>query len=146
MLAPLLSGIREENRSRKPIVVKIAPDISSASLEQIIAVCNDHEVAAIIATNTTVDHASIPSDRDQAGGLSGAPLRQKSTATIRAIASRCQIPVIGSGGIIDAASAREKIDAGASLLQIYTGLIYRGPGLLREIAAAVADAQLPTPD
>jgi dihydroorotate dehydrogenase len=69
--------------------------------------------------------------------LSGAPLREKSTAFVRQIAARSTIPIIASGGIMDADSAREKIEAGAQLVQIYTGLIYRGPGLLREIAAAL---------
>ena len=100
------------------------------------------EVAGIIATNTTIDHTSIPPDRDQSGGLSGAPLRHKSTEIIRTIKSRCEIPVIGCGGILDGPSAREKVDAGAALVQIYTGLIYRGPGLLREIGEALACSQM----
>ena len=95
--------------------------------------------AAIIATNTTIDHAAIAPEADQTGGLSGAPLREKSTAIVRAILAKCSIPVIGCGGIMDGASAREKLEAGASLVQVYTGLIYRGPGLLREISAAISD-------
>src|SRR5207248_10970218 len=82
-------------------------------------------------------HSSIPTAQDEQGGLSGAPLRDKSSALVRAIAAKSTIPVIASGGITDASSAREKIEAGAQLLQIYTGLIYRGPGLLREIAGAI---------
>src|SRR5207248_10792763 len=74
---------------------------------------------------------------DEQGGLSGAPLRGKSTALVREIAARSTIPIIASGGIMDADSAREKIEAGARLLQIYAGLIYRGPGLIREIAEAL---------
>ncbi|MFL6515705.1 MAG: quinone-dependent dihydroorotate dehydrogenase [Chthoniobacterales bacterium] len=139
LLANLLQAVQEENRMQKPIVVKIAPDLTAAALNEIIAVCVNNSVAAIIATNTTTDHGPIPLDRDQAGGLSGAPLRAKSTEVIRRITSSCEIPVIGCGGIIDGISAREKIEAGASLVQIYTGLVYRGPGLLREIAAAFAD-------
>lgn len=142
MLSALLRGIREENRADKPIVLKIAPDLSNTALDEIIAACTENEVAAIIATNTTVDRRDMPSGRDQAGGLSGAPLREKSTAMIRSITSRCQIPVIGCGGIVDRDSAREKIDAGAALVQIYTGLIYRGPGLLREVAGALAGARM----
>jgi dihydroorotate dehydrogenase len=132
-LSILLRGIGAENRTGKPILVKIAPDLSSEQLEEIIAACEENRVAAIIATNTTLDHSSIPPARDQIGGLSGAPLREKSTALVRAITKRSTIPVIASGGILDAESAREKIEAGAQLLQIYTGYIYRGPGLLREI-------------
>jgi dihydroorotate dehydrogenase len=137
-LSHLLAAIGENNSTaRKPILVKIAPDLRPGELEQIISACEGNKVAGIIATNTTLDHSTIPSARDQQGGLSGAPLREKSTALVRAIATRSTIPVIASGGIIDAGSAREKIDAGAQLLQIYTGLIYCGPGLLREIAAAL---------
>jgi len=132
-LSILLRGIGAENRTGKPILVKIAPDLSSEQLEEIIATCEENRVAAIIATNTTLDHSSIPPARDQIGGLSGAPLREKSTALVRAITKRSTIPVIASGGILDAESACEKIEAGAQLLQIYTGYIYRGPGLLREI-------------
>jgi len=118
--------------------VKIAPDLSPIELEEIIAISEQNEVAGIIATNTTLDHSSIPSARDQEGGLSGAPLREKSTALVRAITARSTIPVVASGGIFDAESAREKFDAGAPLLQVYTGYIYRGPGLLHEIIESLS--------
>ena len=138
-LSELLSAIRATNLiTPKPIVVKIAPDLTAGELEQIVSICESNGVAAIIATNTTLDHSSIPTSRDEQGGLSGAPLREKSTALVRRIAARSTIPVIASGGIMDGNSAREKIEAGAQLVQIYTGLIYRGPGLLREIATALA--------
>jgi dihydroorotate dehydrogenase len=134
-LAELLGSIREQNLvTRKPIVVKIAPDLAPDELERVIATCEANRVAGIIAANTTIDHSSIPSDKDEQGGLSGAPLREKSTQLVRTIAARSKIPIIASGGIIDGDYAREKIDAGAKLVQIYTGLIYRGPGLLREIS------------
>jgi dihydroorotate dehydrogenase len=136
-LATLLRAIGEENRTAKPIVVKISPDLSGEQLEEILAVCEDYAVAAIIATNTTLDHCTLAPGPSEAGGLSGAPLREKSTRLVRAITERSTIPVIGCGGILDGESAREKIEAGAALLQIYTGLIYRGPGLLREIVAAL---------
>ncbi len=138
-LSKLLRVIGEKNVvTRKPIVVKIAPDLTISELEQIVTTCEANNLAGIIATNTTLDHASIAAEKDQQGGLSGTPLREKSTALVRAIASKSTIPVIASGGIIDGASAREKIEAGAKLVQIYTGLVYRGPGLLREIAEAIA--------
>jgi dihydroorotate dehydrogenase len=138
-LADLLRAIGKENLiTRKPILVKIAPDLTHDDLEQIVTTSEANGVAGIIATNTTLDHSSIPADQDQQGGLSGAPLREKSTALVRAIAARSTIPIIASGGIIDGDSAREKIEAGAKLLQIYTGLIFRGPGLLREIAETIA--------
>ncbi|HXP36067.1 MAG TPA: quinone-dependent dihydroorotate dehydrogenase [Chthoniobacterales bacterium] len=137
-LSELLSAIAAKNLiTRKPIMVKIAPDLAPAELDQIVSICEANKIAGIIATNTTIDHSSIPAGQDEQGGLSGAPLREKSTALIRQIVARSTIPVTASGGIMDADSAREKIGAGAQLLQIYTGLIYRGPGLLCEIAGAL---------
>ena len=137
-LSELLSAIGEKNLiTRKPIVVKIAPDLAPSELDGIVSTWETNKVAGIIATNTTIDHSSISTAQDEQGGLSGAPLRGKSTALVREIAARSTMPIIASGGIMDADSAREKIEAGARLLQIYTGLIYRGPGLLREIAEAL---------
>jgi dihydroorotate dehydrogenase len=133
-LQQLLAAIRRENEAApRPVLVKIAPDLSLPELEQVIAVVEQNGVAGIIATNTTIDHSAIPSARDETGGLSGRPLRTKSTEFVLAIRSRSSLPIIASGGITDAASAREKIEAGAQLLQIYTGFVYRGPALLREI-------------
>ena len=133
-LSQLLHAISNEAaKVSTPLVVKISPDLTDAELKAILAVCEENGVSGIIATNTTLDHSSIPSQLDQAGGLSGAPLRDKSTATLREIAARATIPVIASGGIFDAESAREKFQAGAQLIQLYTGLVYRGPQLLREI-------------
>ncbi|MGH8100017.1 MAG: quinone-dependent dihydroorotate dehydrogenase [Chthoniobacterales bacterium] len=136
-LSILLREINRENRTSKPILVKIAPDLTKPQLDEVIAACQDHRVAAIIATNTTLDHSGIAKEHDQTGGLSGAPLREKSTRLVRAIATRSTIPVIASGGIFDAESAREKFAAGAQLIQLYTGLVYRGPGILREIGGGV---------
>ena len=134
-LEQLLAAVRDENKTaRKPILLKIAPDLSIAELEQIIATCEQNALAGIIATNTTLDHSAIAPSLDQNGGLSGPPLREKSTTFVREITSRSALPVIASGGIFDSASAREKLEAGAQLLQVYTGYVYRGPGLLREIA------------
>jgi dihydroorotate dehydrogenase len=133
-LSELLRTINNEaGAAPKPLVVKISPDLSDAELITILAVCEETGVSGIIATNTTLDHSSIPQQMDQAGGLSGAPLRNKSTALVREIAARSTIPVIASGGIFDAESAREKFQAGAQLIQLYTGFVYRGPQLLREI-------------
>jgi dihydroorotate dehydrogenase len=137
-LEQLLLAIRAENQeTRKPVLLKIAPDLSIAELEQIIATSDQNGIAGIIATNTTIDHSAILPSRDQTGGLSGIPLREKSTEFVRAITARTRLPVIASGGIFDAESAREKIEAGAQLLQVYTGYVYRGPGLLREISRAL---------
>jgi dihydroorotate dehydrogenase len=127
----------EAGLAPKPLIVKISPDVSDAELKAILAVCEENVVSGIIATNTTLDHSSIASQLDQAGGLSGVPLRDKSTILVREIAARSTIPVIASGGIFDAESAREKFQAGAQLIQLYTGLVYRGPQLLREIMATM---------
>ena len=133
-LSELLHAIgNEAGTTPKPLVVKISPDLSGTELKTILVVCEENGVSGIIATNTTLDHSSIAPQLDQAGGLSGAPLRDKSTALVREINARSTIPVIASGGIFDAESAREKFQAGALLIQLYTGLIYRGPQLLREI-------------
>ena len=141
-LAQLLQVVRDENReARKPILLKIAPDLTLADLDQIISTCEAKEIAGLIATNTTLDHSAIRADHDQTGGLSGAPLREKTTAFVRAIKERTSLPVIGVGGIEDAESAHEKFAVGASLVQVYTGFIYRGPGLLTEIVSAADAAQ-----
>src|SRR6188474_283550 len=133
-LSELLSAIgNEAGTTPKPLVVKISPDLSGAELKTILTVCEKNGVSGIIATNTTLDHSSIAPQLDQAGGLSGAPLRDKSTALVREIAAHSTIPVIASGGIFNAESAGEKFQAGAQLIQLYTGLVYRGPQLLREI-------------
>jgi dihydroorotate dehydrogenase len=133
-LSRLLHATRSERGSTtKPILVKISPDLSPIQLDAILAACEENGVAGIIATNTTLDHSSIPPEVDQQGGLSGAPLCEKSTALVRSIAANSKIPVIASGGVCDAKSAREKFDAGAQLVQLYTGFVYRGPQLLREI-------------
>src|SRR5213082_456403 len=135
-LSRLLHVIRSEpGPVAKPIVVKISPDLSPIELEAALAACEENGVAGIIATNTTLDYSSIPSDLDEEGGLSGAPLREKSTALVRSIVASSKIPVIASGGIFDAESAREKFAAGAQLVQLYTGFVYRGPRLLTEIMA-----------
>src|SRR6266487_2704616 len=133
-LSRLLHAIASEpGPVAKPLVVKISPDLSPVELESVLAVCEENGVAGIIATNTTLDHSSVPPGLDEEGGLSGAPLREKSTALVRSIAANSKIPVIASGGICDVESAREKLEAGAHLLQLYTGFVYRGPGLIREI-------------
>jgi dihydroorotate dehydrogenase len=131
-LDELLRAINAE-RGNMPLLVKIAPDLEPAALGELISVCESNNISAIIATNTTLDHSAIAHDEE--GGLSGAPLQKKSTAIVRQIANKTKIPIIGSGGIFDAVSAREKIEAGAKLLQVYTGFIYRGPKVIRELAS-----------
>jgi dihydroorotate dehydrogenase len=136
-LSGLLRAIgKEPGAAMKPLMIKISPDLSSVELEAILKVCVENGVAGIIATNTTLDHSSIPAELDQEGGLSGAPLRKKATSLVRDIVTRAAIPVIASGGICDGESALEKFQAGAQLVQLYTGLVYCGPRLLREIMEA----------
>src|SRR5882762_10607880 len=130
-LSELLHAIcNEAEAATKPVLIKISPDLSSIELEAILNVCVENGVAGIIATNTTLDHSSVPPALNEEGGLSGAPLREKATALVRDIVAKSTIPVIASGGICDAESAREKFHAGAELVQLYTGLVYRGPGLI----------------
>ncbi len=130
-LDELLRVINAE-RGDLPLLVKIAPDLETAALDELISVCEANNISGIIATNTTLDHSSIAHDEE--GGLSGAPLQKKSTAVVRQIANKTKIPIVGCGGILDASSAREKIEAGAKLLQVYTGFIFRGSKLIRELA------------
>jgi len=133
-LSELLRAIgREPGAATKPVIVKISPDLSSTELEAVLAVCQENAVAGVIATNTTIDHSSVPPALDEEGGLSGAPLREKSTTLVREIVAKSAIPVIAAGGVFDAESAQEKLQAGAQLVQLYTGFVYRGPRLLREI-------------
>jgi dihydroorotate dehydrogenase len=137
-LEQLLHVITEENarlRSPRPLLIKIAPDLSDESLLEIAQVCEAFGLAGLIATNTTIDHAKL-AGKDEAGGLSGTLLGGRSTAVVRLMRSRTHLPIIAVGGISDSATANEKFEAGAQLLQIYSGFIFRGPSLLRNIAAA----------
>lgn len=123
--------------SGKPLLVKIAPDLTDDAVREMAALAESQKLAGLIATNTTLDHSAIPAPADKIGGLSGAPLRQRSTEVIRTLRSATQLPIIASGGIMDAASAKEKLDAGANLVQIYTGFVYHGPELIRDIVGAI---------
>jgi dihydroorotate dehydrogenase len=124
-----------------PLAVKIAPDLSADEIRAVARTLVAHKIDGVIATNTTVDRAAVAGLRHagEAGGLSGRPLKDKATAAIRTLADALEgaLPIIGVGGILSGADAKEKIAAGATLVQIYTGLIYRGPGLVAEIAAAL---------
>ncbi len=124
-----------------PIVVKIAPDLSDDAIRGIAQVLAQHRCEGVIATNTTIARegvAGLP-HAQEAGGLSGSPVRERSTAVIRGLARALDgaLPIIGVGGILSAEDAREKIAAGASLVQIYTGLIFRGPELVAECIRAL---------
>ena len=124
-----------------PIALKISPDLEAEQIVQIARLLMQHRIDGVIATNTTLSRegvADLPHGAE-GGGLSGAPVRHKSTAVIRKLAAELQgaLPIIGVGGILNGADAAEKIDAGAALVQIYSGLIYRGPALVGEACAAL---------
>ncbi len=137
-LNELLGTIQGRNTAKRPLLLKIAPDLDWAAIEDILALVEEHRLAGIIATNTTIDHASVPPKRQQQGGLSGWPLQERSTEIVRFLTARTKLPVIAVGGIFDAASAQAKFDVGAALVQLYTGFIYEGPALVRKICAALA--------
>ena len=124
-----------------PMVIKIAPDLEVVQIESIATLLMKHQVDGVIATNTTISRAGIehlPISREN-GGLSGAPLTQRATSVIKQLHHLLQgaLPIIGVGGIMSVDNAQEKMKAGASLIQLYTGLIYHGPELVREIAQAI---------
>jgi dihydroorotate dehydrogenase len=132
-----LAGTRQTQP--RPLFVKIAPDLAPGELDDIVAAVRACGLDGIIATNTTIGRQGLTTLSAEAGGLSGRPLRQRSTEVIRYLyrGSQGRIPIIGVGGIFSAEDAYAKICAGASLVQLYTGLIYRGPGLPRRINAGL---------
>ncbi|MFN3359912.1 MAG: quinone-dependent dihydroorotate dehydrogenase [Pseudanabaenaceae cyanobacterium] len=142
-LDEIISALTSVNVQRKPLLVKIAPDLSDPDILEIVDLCLARGVAGIIATNTTIAKQNLKSSRFVAepGGISGAPLQARSTAVISLIYRHSQgrLPIIGVGGIFSAADAWQKLTAGASLLQVYTGLVYRGPGLIREILQGITE-------
>ncbi|MDO8810798.1 MAG: quinone-dependent dihydroorotate dehydrogenase [Gallionella sp.] len=124
-----------------PIALKIAPDMESEQIAQIARLLMKHRIDGVIATNTTLSREGVENlpHGTETGGLSGAPVREKSTAVIRQLAAELQgaLPIIGVGGILSGADAAEKIKAGAALVQLYSGLIYRGPELVGECCDAI---------
>jgi dihydroorotate dehydrogenase len=150
-LRELLGVITAANRSRAarpgsarvPILLKIAPDLNFSQVDAVLGVIADFGLDGIIATNTTLARPGPFATLNQAGGLSGGPLCRRSTEMIHylALATGGRLPIIGVGGITDPETAGEKLDAGATLIQVYTGLIYRGPFFARRVAYALADRQ-----
>ncbi len=138
-LTKLLSELQELNSKRekqKPILLKIAPDLTDEQLLDIIDIVNETKIAGVIATNTTLSREGlVSSNKDETGGLSGKPLTKRSTEVIRFLSEKSgkAFPIIGVGGIHSADDAIEKFDAGASLIQLYTGFIYEGPQLIHDI-------------
>ncbi|GJL74806.1 quinone-dependent dihydroorotate dehydrogenase [Nitrosomonas sp.] len=149
-LNTLLSELKSEQRNLAqihgqytPLVVKIAPDLDASQIESIATSLMEHRIDGVIATNTTLSRTGIEhlAASKEAGGLSGAPLTNQATAIIQQLHYFLQdsIPIIGVGGIMSAKDAKEKMDAGACLIQIYTGLIYQGPDLILDIARTVCN-------
>lgn len=148
-LEEILAAIQENQHAApgarpKPILVKVAPDLTFEALDEILALARERQLAGIVATNTTITRpetsdATGSRTYSETGGLSGRPLRARSTAVIRHLhrQSRGKIPIIGVGGIFSAADAWEKITAGACLVQIYTGLVYEGPLLAKTVVAGL---------
>ena len=134
----------DKKSSKKPILLKIAPDLSNEQIDDIVDVVNHAGLDGIIATNTTISKKNLKSDQGRIndigqGGLSGKPLREVSTSIIRYLREKLgpDFPIIGVGGILSAVDALEKIEAGADLVQIFTGFIYEGPGLIKQINKAI---------
>ena len=144
----ILEALQESNRGQKPILVKISPDLEWEAIADVVALVKTYELAGIIATNTTIRRDGLKTVRlpetgkaisEEVGGISGAPLRQRATEVIRFIwqQTRAEVPIIGVGGIFSAEDAWEKIAAGASLIQVYTGWFYQGPWMVRRILAGL---------
>jgi len=142
-LTDLLNTLQKLNQATekpKPILLKIAPDLSDEQLLDIIDIVKTTQTAGVIATNTTISRESLQSpNKDQNGGLSGKPLTHRSTDVIRFLAQKSQkaFPIIGVGGIHNPVDALEKLNAGADLIQLYTGFVYEGPGLVKRINKAL---------
>jgi dihydroorotate dehydrogenase len=146
-LMNILGELQSRNKQKslaKPILLKIAPDLTNSQLDDIIEIVLTTKIAGVIATNTTISREGLATEDDTlkkigAGGLSGMPLTYRSTEVIRYLCEKSNraFPVIGVGGIASAQDAKEKLDAGASLVQVYTGFIYEGPALAKNICKAL---------
>lgn len=143
-LEPILSGLQNANPQQKPILIKIAPDLEWNDIKDILKLATDYNLAGVIATNTTIRRDNLntkilketgKSIRDEAGGISGLPVKERSTEVIRFIYQETagKLPIIGVGGIFNADDAWAKIIAGASILQVYTGWVYEGPWMVNQI-------------
>ena len=147
-LTQLLNTLQNKNLARpkqKPILLKIAPDLTNEQLVDIIDIINTTKIAGVIATNTTISREGLQSENKvETGGLSGKPLTKRATEVIRFLAEKSNksFPIIGVGGIHTPEDAIEKLEAGASLIQLYTGFIYEGPALIKKINKAILEKSL----
>jgi dihydroorotate dehydrogenase len=144
MLLSQLMTLNHSYAKPKPILLKIAPDLTETQLDDIIEIVNETKIQGVIATNTTIDRSGLLTTTEEleaigAGGLSGKPVTRRSTEVIRYLAEKSgkSFPIIGVGGVHSAADAVEKLDAGADLVQVYTGFIYEGPSLVKKINRAL---------
>jgi len=143
-LLSTLQNLNLEKRKQKPILLKIAPDLTNEQLLDIIDIIKETQIAGVIATNTTLSRENLVSEnKTETGGLSGKPLTKRSTEVIRFLSEKSgkAFPIIGVGGIHTAQDAIEKLEAGASLVQLYTGFIYEGPELINEINKAILQGE-----
>lgn len=147
-LEPILLGLQQSNTQQKPILIKIAPDLEWNDIKDILDLATNYNLAGVIATNTTIRRDGLntkilketgKSIQDEAGGISGLPVKQRSTEVIRFIYQETagKLPIIGVGGIFNADDAWEKIIAGASILQIYTGWVYEGPWMVNQVLSGL---------
>lgn len=137
-----LQSLNQTKAKAKPILLKIAPDLTNSQLDDIVEIVTETQIAGVIATNTTISREGLRSDAklvNEAGGVSGKPLTSRSTEVIRYLSDKSgkAFPIIGVGGIHSAQDAIEKLDAGASLVQVYTGFIYEGPALVGDICRGI---------
>ena len=137
--------LTKSSGKRKPIAVKIAPDLDDGLVGDVVSAIIDAGADAIISSNTTISRDGVTGHAFAAemGGLSGAPLTQRADAMLAKVvkASGSRVPIIGVGGIMSVADAKRKIDIGASLIQIYTGMLYRGPGFVGELVRGLAQVK-----
>lgn len=147
-LLSTLQGLNRQQLKQKPILLKIAPDLTDSQLDDIVEIVQESGVSGVIATNTTIDRSGLHTSNSEleaigAGGLSGKPLRERSTDVIKYLHQKSggSFPVIGVGGIMTPQDAVEKLRAGASLVQVYTGFIYYGPGLVKAINKEILKAK-----
>ncbi|MEP6647569.1 MAG: dihydroorotate dehydrogenase (quinone), partial [Saprospiraceae bacterium] len=143
-LTKLLLTLQHENKLNKPIFLKIAPDLTHTQLDEIIEIILNTNLTGVIATNTTITREGLAESKEEidligAGGLSGAPLLDLSVSVVKYLSEKSnhQFAIIGVGGIEDETSAKKHLEAGADLIQIYTGMIYSGPGLVKRILQRV---------
>ncbi len=144
-----MQNLNSNKENEKPILLKIAPDLTNEQLDDIVDIVNETKIAGLIATNTTISREGLTASKERieeigAGGLSGIPVRKRSTEVVKYLHEKSNgaFPIIGVGGIHTAEDAIEKLNAGASLVQVYTGFIYEGPSIVKNICKGIAKAGL----